>query len=270
MKIEDRDFHRLRTYMQQNYGINLEKKRTLVEGRLMNSIAIAGFDNFHDYIEDILSDKSGKKIEQLITKLTTNYTYFMREDAHYKFLTSVALPEWTSKICDYDLRIWSAGCSSGEEPYTIAMVLDNYFGPRKGRWDSTILATDISPRVLNLAMEGAYSTEHLEKVSESWKRLYFTSAGEGKWAISDKIKKEVVFREFNLMGGFQQFKRRFHIIFCRNVMIYFDTPTKASLLKKIFDVLEPGGYLFIGMSETLSGIFEGFEQVSPSIYRKRN
>ena len=270
MILEDRDFHRLRTYMQQNFGINLEKKRALIEGRLMSSIAAAGFDSYHDYIEDILSDPTGAKVDQLITKLTTNYTYFMREDTHYKFMTSVALPEWTAKIRDYDLRIWSAGCSSGEEAYTAAMVLDQYFGPNKSRWDSTILATDISPRVLGLATEAVYPAEHLERLPDTWVKKYFHKAGEDRWAINDALKKEVIFREFNLMGSFQQFRRRFHIIFCRNVMIYFDAPTKAALAKRFYDALEPGGYMFIGLSETFSGIYDGFEQVSPAIYKKGN
>lgn len=270
MTIEDRDFRHLCEYMHKNYGINLEKKRTLVEGRLMNSVATSGFDGFHDYLDDIFEDKSGKKIDQLLTKLTTNYTYFMREDVHYKFLVSTALPEWTARIRDYDLRIWSAGCSSGEEAYTAAIVLDNYFGSSKGRWDSTILATDISPRVLRLGMDGIYMKEHLERLPEAWVRKYFKPLGDDKFEIVPAIKKEVLFRELNLMGSFSHFRRKFHIIFCRNVMIYFDSPTKAALARRFHDVLEPGGYLFIGLSETLSGIFDGFEQVAPAIYRKRN
>ncbi|MCL1829558.1 MAG: protein-glutamate O-methyltransferase CheR [Oscillospiraceae bacterium] len=268
MKIDDRDFIRLSEYMHENYGINLSKKRTLVESRLTNPIAVAGFDNFHDYIEDALSDKSGVKIDKLITLLTTNYTYFMREDVHYKYMTNVALPEWTSRIKDFDLRIWSAGCSSGEEAYTTAMVLDDYFGYNKNKWDSTILATDISPKVLALAKAGVYPAEHLEKLPDNWARKYFKKTPDGSCEVSDALKKEVVFREFNLMGSFQKFRRKFHIIFCRNVMIYFDTQTKAQLAKKFHDSLEAGGYLFIGMSETLSGIFNGFEQIAPAIYKK--
>jgi chemotaxis protein methyltransferase CheR len=228
------------------------------------------FDNFHDYLEDILSDKTGAKIDLLITKLTTNYTYFMREDMHYKFMVSTALPEWTAKVRDHDLRIWSAGCSSGEEAYTAAMVLDNYFGPNKSAWDTTILATDISPRVLKLGKDAMYTQEHLERLPEAWVKKYFKSLGSDRYEIVPSLKKEVIFRELNLMNSFSHFKRRFHIIFCRNVMIYFDVPTKAALAKKFHDVLEPGGYLFIGMSETLSGIFGGLDQIAPAIYRKRN
>lgn len=268
MVIEEQDFQRLRKYMYDNFGINLEKKRTLVEGRLMNPVAAAGFDSFHDYLEDVLGDRSGKKVDELITKLTTNYTYFMREEVHYKFMVETALPEWRAKIRDRDLRIWSAGCSSGEEAYTAAIVLDNYFGAEKRSWDAKILATDISPRVLKLAAEGMYAREQLEKLPAAWVNKYFVSLGEDRFALKDEIKKEVIFGEFNLMGSFQRFKRKFHIIFCRNVMIYFDTPTKSALVKRFFDALEPGGYLFIGLSETLTGVFDGFTQIAPAIYRK--
>lgn len=268
VNIEDQDFLRLRKYMYDNFGLNLEKKRTLVEGRLMNHVAAAGFDNFHDYLEDVLIDKSGKKIDELITKLTTNYTYFMREETHYNFMANTALPEWKSKIRDNDLRVWSAGCSSGEEAYTAAMVIDNFFGMEKRQWDTTILATDISPRVLKLAAKGEYVLEQIEKLPDAWVKKYFRPLGENRFVLKDDIKKEVIFREFNLMENFHRFKRKFHIIFCRNVMIYFDTPTKAALVKRYYDTLEPGGYLFIGLSETLTGIFDGFTQISPAIYRK--
>ena len=268
MTIEDRDFFLLRDYVHDNYGINLEKKRSLVEGRLMNPVVAAGFNNFHDYIADALSDKSGKKIEELITKLTTNYTYFMREETHYEFMMRTALPEWKSKIRDGDLRVWSAGCSSGEEAYTVAMVIDSFFGLDKNKWDTTILATDISLRVLRLAAEGEYALEHLMKLPEDWVRKYFKPTGGDRFTIKDDIRKEVIFREFNLMDSFTRFRRKFHIVFCRNVMIYFDNPTKKALAQRFYDIIEPGGYLFIGLSETLTGIFDGFSQISPSVYRK--
>ena len=268
MIIEDQDFFRLKNYVHENYGINLEKKRSLVEGRLMNPAAVAGFDNFHDYIDDAMNDRSGKKIDELITKLTTNYTYFMREEVHYDFMLSTALPEWKSKIRDRDLRVWSAGCSSGEEAYTAAMVLDSFFGAEKKSWDATILATDISLRVLRLATEGIYGLEQIKRLPDEWVKKYFQPLGEDRFVLKNEIKKEVLFREFNLMNSFHRFKRKFHIIFCRNVMIYFDSPTKAALAQRYYDTLEPGGYLFIGLSETLTGIFDGFTQISPAIYRK--
>ena len=268
MVIGDKDFFRLAKYMHENFGINLDKKRTLVEGRLMKPVVAAGFNNFHDYIEDILSDTSGKKIAELSTKLTTNYTYFMREEAHYEFMLNTALPEWKNKISDRDLRVWSAGCSSGEEAYTAAMVLDSFFGAEKQSWDTTILATDISLRVLRIATEGIYGVEQIKKLPDAWKKKYFAPTGDNRFILKDEIKSGVLFREFNLMNNFDRFKRRFHIVFCRNVMIYFDTPTKSALARRYYDILEPGGYLFVGMSETLTGVYDGFTQISPAIYRK--
>ena len=268
MHIEDQDFYKLRDYIKTNFGVNLEKKRTLIEGRLTNSITQAGFDNFHDFLEDIFKDRSGSKINTLMTKLTTNYTYFMREETHYKFMQDVALPYWSSTIRDRDLRIWSAGCASGEEAYTTAMVLSEWFGLRKKEWDTTILATDISVKVLEMAKRGVYPEEHFERLSNEWKAKFFNKIGPEEYKVKDTLAKEVVFSQFNLMGEFTRFRKKFHIIFCRNVMIYFDTPTKAALAKRFHDALETGGYLFIGLSETLSGISGDFQQIAPAIYRR--
>ena len=268
MHIEDQDFFKLRDYVKSNFGVNLEKKRTLIEGRLSNPIIQAGFDNFHDYLEDVYSDKTGSKIDMLMTKLTTNYTYFMREETHYRFMEEIALPYWTSVIRDRDLRIWSAGCASGEEAYTTVMVLHEWFGMKKKEWDTTVLATDISVKVLDMAKAGVYPEEHFDHLPKAWKEKYFNKIGDESYKIKDQYKKEVVFTQFNLMGEFSRFRKKFHIIFCRNVMIYFDTPTKAALAKRYHNALEVGGYLFIGLSETLSGISGDFQQVAPAIYRR--
>ena len=268
MHIEDADYLRLQNYVKSNFGVNLDKKRTLVEGRLSNMIVQEGYNGFHDYLEDVFGDKSGAKINTLMTKLTTNYTYFMREEKHYKFMTDVALPYWTSVLETRDLRIWSAGCASGEEAYTTVMVLSEYFGANKNGWDTTVLATDISKRVLEMAKNGIYPEEHFEHVPAAWKAKYFNKVGAEEYKVTPQMAKEVVLGQFNLMDDFSRFKKKFHIIFCRNVMIYFDTPTKAILAKKFHDALEVGGYLFIGMSETLSGISGEFEHVSPAIYRR--
>ena len=268
MHIEDQDFIKLRDFIKLNFGVNLEKKRALIESRLTNSIASSEFEGFHDYIDDVLRDKSGAKIDDLMTKLTTNYTYFMREETHYKFMVDTALPYWTSTIRDHDLRIWSAGCASGEEAYTTVMVLNEYFGNTKKVWDTTVLATDISTKVLDMARRGVYPEEHFEHLQKSWQSKYFTKVGPEEYKVTDAMAKDVVFGQFNLMGSFSRFKKKFHIIFCRNVMIYFDVPTKAALAKRFHDALEVGGYLFIGMSETLSGISGDFQQVAPAIYRR--
>jgi len=268
MHIDDQDFFRLRDYIKTNFGVNLEKKRTLIEGRLSNYITQEGFAGFHDYIDDVFMDRSGAKINTLMTKLTTNYTYFMREETHYKFMEEVALPYWTGNIRDRDLRIWSAGCASGEEAYTTVMVLHEWFGPKKREWDTTVLATDISTKVLGMAREAVYPEEHFEHLPKAWRDKYFTRIEDETYKAKDMLTKEVVFTQFNLMGDFSRFRKKFHIIFCRNVMIYFDTPTKAALAKRFYNALEAGGWLFVGLSETLSGISGDFQQIAPSIYRK--
>jgi len=270
MQIADKDFFRLRDYIKSNFGVNLEKKRTLIEGRLSNFIISEGFDGFGDYIDDVFADKSGAKINTLMTKLTTNYTYFMREETHYKFMEDVALPYWTSEIRDRDLRVWSAGCASGEEAYTTVMVLHEWFGPTKIKeWETTVLATDISTRVLDMAKAGVYPEEHFDHLPKAWKAKYFDKIGEEKYKTKPVLAKGVHFGQLNLMSNFvTKFKKKFHIIFCRNVMIYFDSPTKQALAKRYHDSLEVGGYLFIGLSETLSGISGDLQQVSPAIYRR--
>jgi len=268
MYIEDKDFFKLRDYVKSNFGVNLEKKRTLIEGRLSNYIVQQGFTGFSDYLEDVFRDKSGTKINTLMTKLTTNYTYFMREETHYKFMQDVALPYWTGVIRDRDLRIWSAGCASGEEAYTTVMVLSEWFGLKKKDWDTTVLATDISVKVLDVAKQGIYPEEHFDYLPRAWRDKYFTKTGEGRYKVKDTMAREVIFSQFNLMGEFTRFRKKFHIIFCRNVMIYFDTPTKAALVKRFHDALEVGGYLFIGLSETLSGISGDLQQIAPAIYQR--
>lgn len=266
MKLEDKDFLRLQTYMKENYGIDLSKKRSLIEGRLGNVIQKKGFSDFGPYIDYALSEP--EEVILLVSRLSTNYSFFMREEQHYRHLTQKVLPEWTAKIKDHDLRIWSAGCSSGEEAYTAAMVVNDYLGPQKDRWDASILATDISEKVLGLARAGVFPEDELRNLPERYKTQYFTMVEQGLYQISPELRKQVVFANLNLMDAKFPFRKSFHVIFCRNVMIYFDTPTRERLVNHFFQWLHPGGYLFIGLSETLSNLKSNFEYISPAIYRR--
>lgn len=266
-RVSQDEFLTLVRYMKDNYGINLEQKLALVEGRLWNVIKQKGYASLKEYFDHVISDKTGTEAKTLLTRLTTNYTYFMREDQHYKFLTDVILPELVRTLKVKDLRIWSAGCSSGEEPYTTAMVLDDYFGSSKKEWDSKILATDISPQVLDMAKEAVYPEDRLQNLPPAWKNKYFTKEPGEQFRVKDNIRTEVVLRPFNLMEPFP-FRKPFHVIFCRNVMIYFDKPTRDGLIERYYDALEPGGYLFIGLSETVDKTTTRFDFVRPSIYRK--
>ncbi len=267
-KIKREEFLRLVTYMKENYGVNLEQKLTLVEGRLWSVLNQKGFRTLDEYFNFVVSDKTGEEAKTLVTRLTTNYTYFLREDQHYKFLVEKILPNLQATLREKDLRIWSAGCSSGEEPFTTAIVLDDYFGTQKSQWDSKILATDISPQVLRMAQEATYPEERLQNLSPAWKSKYFTKQGPDMFKVNDAIRNEVIFRSFNLMDKTMPFRKKFHVVFCRNVMIYFDKPTRDALVERFYDVLEPGGHLFIGLSETVSKADTRFTFVQPSIYRK--
>ncbi len=266
--IKEKEFSDLVSYLKDNYGINLSQKKTLIEGRLSNHIADKGYSDFSEYLNFLFSDKTGKEMGVLINKLTTNHTFFLREPKHYDFLRDSILPTLTQNIRDRDIRIWSAGCSSGEEPYTTAMLLDEYFKDQKKSWDLKILATDISARVLESAVNGIYIPEALENIPSIWRINYFTKLDDGRYKICDKIKNEVIFRIFNLMEKQFPFKRRFHVIFCRNVMIYFDQETKREIFRKFYEYLEPGGYLFIGHSESMGKENIGFKYVMPAIYQK--
>jgi chemotaxis protein methyltransferase CheR len=227
-----------------------------------------GFGNFTDYYDYILSDKSGNAVNTLLNKITTNHTYFMREADHFIFFKNTVLSELTDSVSDRDLRIWCAACSTGEESYTIAMLLDEYFGSKKLFWDTKVLATDISEKVLSIAKTGKYKSESLAPLSAYWKINYFKKYDSEYHEISDKIKNEVIYRKFNLMDPVFPFKKKLHVIFCRNVMIYFDNDTRNKLVNKFYDSLEYGGYFFIGHSESINRDESKFRYVMPSVYKK--
>lgn len=268
LAINENDFNKLCQHMKSNYGINLTQKRNLVEGRLSNIILEKGFINFTQYLEYVFSDRTGREKAILINKLTTNHTYFMREWSHFEYYRDHVLPSIANRAKDKDLRIWSAGCSSGEEPYTLAMINQDYFGDQGALWDTKVLATDISAKALNTAEKGIYNGEAMNKIPGVWKLSYFNKTNENDYSISDSIKKEVIFRTFNLMDDIFPFKRKFHVIFCRNVMIYFDNKTKRKLINKFYEHTEHGGYLFIGHSETIGRDDSEYRYIMPAVYKK--
>lgn len=268
--ITEKEFKRLAEYMKSYYGINLKsEKKSLVIGRLQNVLSQGQFDSFSSYFDYIHSDQSGEAVATLINKLTTNHTFFMRESEHFMYFKEEILPYLaSSEALKRDLRIWSAGCSSGEEPYTLAMIMADYFGASKGLWDTKILATDISTNVLEKAKQGVYSRESLSALPKHWLMNYFNRLNDREYIISDIIKKEVIFRKFNLNTMDFPFKKKFHVIFCRNVMIYFDSETKRQLVNKFYEITEPGGYLFIGHSESINRGETGYKYIMPALYRK--
>mgnify|MGYP001496391436 CR=1 FL=1 len=265
--ITDKEFLSLITFVKQKYGINLEKKRVLIEGRLSNMLRERGFSNFQQYLDVLFQDGSGSEVTTLLNKLTTNHSYFMRERDHFDFMHTHVLPYFENTRPSHDLRIWSAGCSAGQEAYTMAMAIDEHFGSRKALWDTTILATDISMNVLEKAKKAVYSEENIKDMPERWKQKYMIHLPDGTYQVCDRIKKQVIFRPFNLMDPFL-FKKPFDLIFCRNVMIYFDSPTKDALIRKFYQATAAGGFLFIGHSEVINRETTHYRYIKPAIYQK--
>lgn len=270
ISISEREFRTLADYMKRQYGIDLPPyKKNLVQGRLYGVLNDKNFRSFEELYNYVISDPSGEAAVLLVNKLTTNHTFFLREAQHFDYFKSHVLPYIVSlEKRTKDVRLWSAGCSSGEEPYTLQMILSEYFGTEKMFWDTSILATDISTKALQKALEGTYSDEEIEMIPPIWKKKYFKSIGESKNKIIDKIKKDVVFRRFNLVSADFPFRKKFHGIFCRNVMIYFDRETKKRLVDKFYELTEPGGYLFIGHSESLERSETKYKYIMPAVYRK--
>lgn len=271
-ELTDKEFANIRDLVYRYAGINLtEQKRTLVMGRLRKVLVALGFDNYSDYFAHVEADKSGKALEEMINRISTNHTYFFREKAHFEFLLSTGLPEVTQAIKasgKNDLRLWCAAAATGEEPYCLAMLLLEYFGAEYRNWSAGLLATDISTHALSHAMRGVYNTERVAPTPAPYKGKYLKQTGEDAWEVSPVLKKEVLYRRFNLMAERWPFKGKFHIIFCRNVMIYFDQPTRERLVRKFYEHTAPGGYLFIGHSESLGREQCPYQYVKPAVYRK--
>ena len=266
ISISDNEFLTLTGYIKGTYGINLQQKRGLLEGRLNNYLVRSGYKSYADYILALKNDTTGREITNLLNKVTTNHTFFMRESEHFEFLRTTVLPQLECNVHDRDLRIWCAASSSGEEPYTLAMILEDYFGGKRPEWDKRLLASDLSQEILEKAIVGVYPNEGIADIPPSWRKKYFKPHGDTHMQVCEKTRSQVSFRIFNLMDPIVA-KKPYHVVFCRNVMIYFDAPTKADLANRIYDVMAPGGYLFVGQTESLVRPTR-FNYVMPSVYQK--
>ncbi|MDR1540056.1 MAG: protein-glutamate O-methyltransferase CheR [Clostridiales bacterium] len=269
-EITDSEYHLIRDYIKKNFGINLgSEKRALIYTRLRTTLQDNGFDDFSQYFAYLQKDASGEVVSQFIDKITTNHTFFMREIDHFDYLREKVLPYIESKHCkERDVRLWCAGCSTGEEPYALEMILQDYFGRKEESWNTQILATDISTGVLKKAAAGMYPNESLKALPSKWRSEYFKKVDDSFSVVEDKVKKQIVYRKFNLMEDKFPFKKNMQIIFCRNVMIYFDNQTRDKLVEKFYDLTESGGYLFIGHSESLNHTCAEYKYLMPAVYRK--
>lgn len=265
MTISDADFTKLVRFVQTNYGIDLSQKRQLITGRLSASIRQKGYSSFADFINNLLKTKDETEVTLLLDKLTTNYTFFMREQDHLDYFRKTIIPDIVRRHQkDKTLAIWSAGCSSGEEPYNISMYLFDYLGADARNWDTRLLATDISSKALASARRGVY--ELPDTIPADWKKKYFVPQSGGRYSVAPAVKDNVIFQTFNLMDPIK-FRRKFDVIFCRNVMIYFDQPTKDALVRRFYDATAPGGYLLISKSENLSANMP-YRRLAPSTFQK--
>ena len=273
--LSQRDFARLSAFVQEHCGIRLPpSKKTMLEARLRRRLRALEMTSYRDYCDYLFGpDGEDDEVVRMIDLVTTNKTDFFREPAHFDFLVRSCLPD----LCDAGrggawrtLSVWSAGCSTGEEPYTLAMVLSAFAGSRPG-FRFSILATDISTRVLEKAALGVYTEDRVDTVPSDMKHEYLLKSrdrSKGLVRVAPGIRSLVNFRQLNLMDGDFGLRVPMDVIFCRNVIIYFDKATQEGLVNRFTRCLMPGGYIFLGHSETLCGMNVPLVQMAPTIYRK--
>ena len=270
VQISPQEFEFVRTVIEKNAGIILSSnKMQLVQGRLVRRARELGLNSIGEYCETIRNG-GPEELVGLINAITTNVTSFFRENHHFDALMSVMLPEAMGRNeRTRRMRIWSAGCSSGEEPYSIAMASAEVLANPRG-WDFKILATDIDSEILHVAETGRYVSDRMAGISEERRRRWFIhdqSDGEGDLQVTPELKNLITFRTLNLMNNWPM-RGPFDGIFCRNVMIYFDQPTRDRLLMRYAGLLADGGYLCLGHSESIHAQHSHFKLVGRTIYRK--
>lgn len=270
IELTDSDFKKISSLIYEQCGIHLhEGKRELVKARLGKRIREGRFQSFRDYYQYVVEDPSGQELVYLLDSISTNFTSFFREPQHFEYLKRHFLPEITLRKKDRLLSFWSAGCSSGEEVYSIAITLLEAPEISPG-WRLKILGTDISTRVLKMAQTGIYGMDRVQSIPQGLLRKYFLRGdkrGDGFVRIKEDVRQFISFARLNFIESFS-FPEPFDCIFCRNVMIYFDKKTQGNLVNRFYKQLGPGGLLLIGHSESLSGIQHPFTYIQPAIFRK--
>jgi chemotaxis protein methyltransferase CheR len=241
-------------------------KEALIRARLGKRMRALGLQTLPDYCAYLNSREGTDEVGRAIDALTTNFTHFLREREHFQYMVEEALPKLIGPR-QKRFHIWSAACATGEEPYTIALPLAEHYPIEEG-WDWRLLATDISSRALEKAMKGVYPEDRLESLPQAWLRKYFQrgyGSCAGLYRIKRHLHERIAFQQMNLLEGEQD--QKFEIIFCRNVMIYFDRPTQEGLAQRLSKALVPNGYLFTGRAESLNGLSLPLRCLCPSIYQ---
>ncbi len=272
--LSDSEFKKFSDLIYEHTGIFLkQEKKELLNARLSKRLRACQITSFQQYLKYISApEQKDKEFVHFLDAVSTNFTSFFREIAHFNYLSSSVMPKLISESYSAgrkELTFWSAASSSGEEPYTLAMVLDDFLR-KNGSKKVRIIATDISTKVLQKAVNGVYSMEQTKNIPGDFLKRYFQKGvgqSVGKVKIKKAVSQMVEFQRFNLMHDFP-WREEMDVIFCRNVMIYFDRETQQRLVQKFFHCLRPGGYLFIGHSESIASIKHNFKQVEATTYRK--
>jgi chemotaxis protein methyltransferase CheR len=273
MPLSDKEFSRLTEFIYRECGIKItEAKRTMVETRLQKRLRGLGLTSFSRYCDYLFGPRGmEEELVHLINVITTNKTDFFREPAHFHYLVAEALPKMLRQSSGRrTITVWSAGCSSGEEPYTLAIVLKEFVAERRGI-DFLILATDISTNVLEKAKLAVYDEERIGPIPDDLRKRYLLKSKDTvhrMYRVIPELRERTRFRRLNFMDSDFGFRETMDVIFCRNVIIYFDKQTQERLLNRFCGYLSSDGYLFMGHSETLLGMDVPLVQVAPTVYRK--
>jgi len=265
-------FRHLTALIKRNFGIHLpEEKRIMLSMRMQKMMRVARYDDFDGYFRDYLAQPSQETLIDLVDHVSTNHTHFWREPEHFVYYRDQILPqiiEQRRRKRKPDLRVWCAAASTGEEPYTIAMLQREVLGHLVAQWRAGLLATDISKSALVRARRGRYAADNASRLPQGLLRRYLQATSDGRYDIIESLKADVMYRPLNLIQASLPLRGNFDVIFCRNVMIYFEESTKRTLVEQMYQQLQPGGHLFIGHAETLNNLGSRFTFIKPGLYRK--
>lgn len=274
--LKDRDFNRISAFIYEVCGIKLPPiKKTMLSSRLQKRLRVLEMESYAEYMDYVLSPEGqAKELYHMIDVVSTNKTDFFREPQHYDVMNTKVLPEFVERYAgregfQHKLRVWSAGCSTGQEPYTLAMVMQE-FCERQPQFDFEILATDICTQALAAAEEAIYADDVVAPVPTILRHKYLMKGRghhSGFHRVVPELRRKVIFRRLNFMDRDFGINKKMDMIFCRNVIIYFDRPTQQVLFEKFYRQFAPGGYLFIGHSETLEAIGDRTERIDSAVFR---
>lgn len=271
VKLSDKDFAKLSNFIYHQYGIKMpEAKRIMLQSRLQKRLRALQIPSFGQYVDYVFSPQGSDEIIHMMDVVSTNKTDFFRENQHFEFLLDTVLPEIYETNHQNYVKIWSAGCSSGEEPYTMAMVLSEYQQKVRG-FDFQIMGSDLSTIVLEKAVQAIYAEDRVDVIPYDIKKKYLLRSKDRTKPtvrIVPELRRKAMFKRINFMDEVYDAPMDFDIVFCRNVLIYFDRPTQERVINKLCRHLKPGGFFFLGHSESVTGINVPLKQIKPTVFRR--